>query len=193
MGSQKLTDGEPAGTIEITGNGIDYEIEHYGFDGIDINESAEFGIKSDLFFSTDGFDKHSTKFTPGDKITLNGGIFVNTSNELNQYQHENAIAITVGTNLSYTATLTNDVGNAIAGAPKIVVNDDKSYSFGDPTNITFQTDTLTDGFTQFMVGKESTTDAILETNGIEIDRLENIQANSNLSFHNGDLTMDIEV
>ena len=32
------------------------------------------------------------------------------------------------------------------------------------------------GSTEFMVGKESTTNAILETNGIEIDRLENIKA-----------------
>ena len=47
------------------------------------------------------------------------------------------------------------MGNAIDGAPKIVVNDDKAYSFGDPANITFQTDHLTDGFTEFMVGKEA--------------------------------------
>ena len=79
LGSQKLTDSEPAGTIEITANGITYEIEHNGFDGIDINEFASFGIKSDLLFSTDGFVKHSTKFNRGDTITLNGGIFVNTS------------------------------------------------------------------------------------------------------------------
>ena len=51
---------------------------------------------------------------------------------------------------------------------------------------------LTDGFTEFMVGKEATTNAILKTNGIEIDRLENIKADSNLSFHDGDLTMDID-
>ena len=42
----------------------------------------------------------------------------------------------------HTATLADDMGNPIDGAPKIVVNNDKSYSFGDPANITFQTDTL---------------------------------------------------
>ena len=192
LGSQKLTEHEPAGTIEISANGITYEIEHNGFDGIDINEFARFGIKSELLFSTDGFNENSTKFNPGETITLNGGIFVSTSSDISQYQSENEIAITVGTNLSYTATLTDDMDNAINGAPKIVVNDDKAYSFGDPANITFQTDDLTDGFTEFMVGKEATTNAILKTKEIEIDRLENIQADSNLSFHNGDLTMDID-
>ena len=43
-----------------------------------------------------------------------------------------------------------------------------------------------------MVGKEATTNAILKTQEIEIDRLENIKAGTNLSFHNGDLSMDID-
>ena len=65
-------------------------------------------------------------------ITLNGGIFVDTSSDISQYQLNNDIPITVGTNLSYTATLVDDMKNPIDGAPKIVVDNDKSYSFGDP-------------------------------------------------------------
>ena len=191
LGSTKLTENELPGKVTIAGtNGITFEIDHSGFDGIDLNESAQFGIKSELFYSTDGFAT-SNSFNAGDVITLNGGIFVDTSSDLSHYQLNNDIPITVGTNLSYTATLVDDMKNPIDGAPKIVVDNNKSYSFGDPELI-FQTGDLAVGTTEFMVGKEATTNAILKTQEIEIDRLENIKAGTNLSFHNGDLSMDID-
>ena len=174
-----VTDGTPPGDLTLTGNGIDYKIEHDGYDSLEINESAEFGIQSNLFYSTGG-SKQS--FTLGEEITLDGGAFVQMSNDLSQYALSENVVITVGTNNSYTAELVNSVGTPIADAPKIVVQNDKSYSFGDPANITFNTDTLKNRTTQFLVGQDTKTDAILETNGIEVDRLEDIQASSRLIF-----------
>ena len=183
-----VTDGTPPGVLTLTSNGIDFEIKHAGYNDLDINEFAEFGIESNLFYSTGG-PKQS--FSLGEQITLDEGIFVKMSNDLSQYGLSENVVITVGTNNSYTAELVNGVGTPIDDAPKIVVQNDKSYSFGDPANITFNTDILQNGTTQFLVGKDAKTDAILEVNGEEIERLENIQANSSLSFHNEELTMNI--
>ncbi len=190
IASEVMTQGTPAGTVTFSAAGIDYEVTHSGFAGIDINESADFGIASAYSYSTDGFST-STVFNPGDQITLNGGIFVDTSSDEAQYTTPtSSMTIALTTNNSFTAELVDGVGGS-TGAMKMVVSDNGSYSFGNPANVSFTTDTLADGTFQFIVGQDTTKNAVLETMGVEIETLEDVNPNSTLSFSNGDLEMDV--
>lgn len=180
-----------AGNLTITGSdGITYRISHNGYGNTNLNQTATFGIQSTLYYSTDNVNY--TSFNAGENLTLNGGIFVDTANNLSAYPAGvTSIGIDVGTTTAYTAKLVDSLGNQLAGTPTIVVNDNSSYSFGGNTGVSFTTGTLSAGTRTFVVGANTTTKATLSTNGIDVETLNNIVPNSKLQFHNGDLTMDI--
>jgi flagellin len=192
IGSNELIDGVPAGDVTITGtDGNTYTISHSGFAGTDINKSATFDINSELSFSTDNFAT-SQIFTEGDQITLAGGIFVDTSADLANYGIPTTdVAISIGQSNGYTAQLVDNNGDPVADVAKMVVKNNGSYAFGEPTNISFNTDALSAGTFEFEVGKTTVKNAVLETVGQDIETIKNINANSNISFADGDLTMDI--
>jgi flagellin len=182
-----------AGNVTITGtDGIDYEISHSGYGNVVLNKTATFSIQSTLSYSTDGINY--TTFNAGDNLTLNGGIFVDTANNLNVYTAGvTSIDINVGTTTAYTAKLVDSLGNQVSGTPTMVVNDNSNYSFGSGTGVSFTTGTLSAGTRNFVVGTVTTTKATLSTNGVDIETLNNIAPNSTLQFHNGDLKMNIGV
>jgi len=180
-----------AGNLTITGSdGITYRISHNGYGNTNLNQTATFGIQSTLYYSTDNVKY--TSFNAGENLTLNGGIFVDTANNLSDYPTGVAsITIGVGTTTAYTAKLVDSLGNQLAGTPTIVVNDNSSYSFGGSTGVSFTTGTLSAGTRTFTVGANTTTKATLSTNGVDVETLNNITPNSTLQFHNGDLKMNI--
>ncbi|MED4301233.1 flagellin [Geobacillus stearothermophilus] len=184
------TDGT-AGNVTINGSdGISYTINHNGYASTNINRTATFGIQSMLSYSTDGAT--FTTFNAGDNLTLNGGIFVDTADNITDYTTgDTTVQIDVGTTSSYTATLVDDVGNALSGVPMLVVDNNGVYSFGSGTGVSFTTDTLSAGTRTFTVGATVTTKATLSTNGVDVETLNNIAPNTTLRFHNGDLTMNI--
>uniref|UniRef100_C5D7U3 Flagellin n=1 Tax=Geobacillus sp. (strain WCH70) TaxID=471223 RepID=C5D7U3_GEOSW len=184
------TDGT-AGNVTINGSdGISYTINHNGYASTNINRTATFGIQSMLSYSTDGAT--FTTFNAGDNLTLNGGIFVDTADNITDYTTgDTTVQIDVGTTSSYTATLVDDVGNALSGVPMLVVDNNGVYSFGSGTGVSFTTGTLSAGTRTFTVGATVTTKATLSTNGVEVETLNNIAPNTTLRFHNGDLTMNI--
>ncbi|PJW14912.1 MULTISPECIES: flagellin [unclassified Geobacillus] len=184
------TDGT-AGNVTINGSdGISYTINHNGYASTNINRTATFGIQSMLSYSTDGAT--FTTFNAGDNLTLNGGIFVDTADNITDYTTgDTTVQIDVGTTSSYTATLVDDVGNALSGVPMLVVDNNGVYSFGSGTGVSFTTDTLSAGTRMFTVGATVTTKATLSTNGVDVETLNNIAPNTTLRFHNGDLTMNI--
>ncbi|AMQ22634.1 flagellin N-terminal helical domain-containing protein [Geobacillus sp. JS12] len=184
------TDGT-AGNVTINGSdGISYTINHNGYTSTNINRPATFGIQSMLSYSTDGAT--FTTFNAGDNLTLNGGIFVDTADNITDYTTgDTTVQIDVGTTSSYTATLVDDVGNALSGVPMLVVDNNGVYSFGSGTGVSFTTDTLSAGTRTFTVGATIATKATLSTNGVEVETLNNIAPNTTLRFQNGDLTMNI--
>lgn len=184
------TDGT-AGNVTINGSdGISYTINHNGYASTNINRTATFGIQSMLSYSTDGAT--FTTFNAGDNLTLNGGIFVDTADNITDYTTgDTTVQIDVGTTSSYTATLVDDVGNALSGVPMLVVDNNGVYSFGSGTGVSFTTDTLSAGTRTFTVGATIATKATLSTNGVEVETLNNIAPNTTLRFQNGDLTMNI--
>ncbi|WP_339171683.1 flagellin [Anoxybacillus sp. FSL W8-1294] len=181
-----------AGNLTITGSdGITYRISHNGYGNTNLNQTAAFGIQSTLYYSTDNMNYY-TSFNAGENLTLNGGIFVDTANNLSDYPTGvTSITIGVGTTTAYTAKLVDSSYKQLAGTPTIVVNDNSSYSFGGNTGVSFTTGTLSAGTRTFTVGANTTTKATLSMNGIDIETLNNIAPNSKLQFHNGDLTMDV--
>ncbi|ATA61445.1 Flagellin [Geobacillus stearothermophilus] len=184
------TDGT-AGNVTINGSdGISYTINHNGYASTNINQTATFGIQSMLSYSTDGAT--FTTFNAGDNLTLNGGIFVDTADNITDYATGDAtVQINVGTTSSYTATLVDASGNALSGVPTLIVGNNGTYSFGSGTGVSFTTDTLSAGTRTFTVGATVTTKATLSTNGVDVETLNNIAPNTTLRFHNGDLTMNI--
>ncbi|OAO78410.1 flagellin protein [Geobacillus stearothermophilus] len=184
------TDGT-AGNVTINGSDrISYTINHNGYASTNINRTATFGIQSMLSYSTDGAT--FTTFNAGDNLTLNGGIFVDTADNITDYTTgDTTVQIDVGTTSSYTATLVDDVGNALSGVPMLVVDNNGVYSFGSGTGVSFTTDTLSAGTRTFTVGATIATKATLSTNGVEVETLNNIAPNTTLRFQNGDLTMNI--
>ncbi|MED4269206.1 flagellin [Geobacillus stearothermophilus] len=184
------TDGT-AGNVTINGSdGISYTINHNGYANTNVNQTATFGVQSTLAYSTDG--RNFTTFNAGDNITLNGGIFVDTADNITDYATGDAtVQINVGTTSSYTATLVDASGNALSGVPTLIVGNNGTYSFGSGTGVSFTTDTLSAGTRTFTVGATVTTKATLSTNGVDVETLNNIAPNTTLRFHNGDLTMNI--
>jgi len=184
------TDGT-ADNVTINGSDrISYTINHNGYASTNINRTATFGIQSMLSYSTDGAT--FTTFNAGDNLTLNGGIFVDTADNITDYTTgDTTVQIDVGTTSSYTATLVDDVGNALSGVPMLVVDNNGVYSFGSGTGVSFTTDTLSAGTRTFTVGATIATKATLSTNGVEVETLNNIAPNTTLRFQNGDLTMNI--
>ncbi|QNU26263.1 flagellin N-terminal helical domain-containing protein [Geobacillus zalihae] len=184
------TDGT-AGNVTINGSdGISYTINHNGYASTNINQTATFGIQSTLSYSTDGAT--FTTFNAGDNLTLNGGIFVDTADNITDYATgDTTVQIDVGTTSSYTATLVDEAGSALSGVPTLIVDNNGTYSFGSGTGVSFTTDTLSAGTRTFTVGATIATKATLSTNGVEVETLNNIAPNTTLRFHNGDLTMDI--
>ncbi|MGJ3204193.1 flagellin [Geobacillus thermoleovorans] len=184
------TDGT-AGNVTINGSdGISYTINHNGYASTNINRTATFGIQSMLSYSTDG--STFTTFNAGDNLTLNGGIFVDTADNITDYATGDAtVQINVGTTSSYTATLVDASGNALSGVPTLIVGNNGTYSFGSGTGVSFTTDTLSAGTRTFTVGATVTTKATLSTNGVDVETLNNIAPNTTLRFQNGDLTMNI--
>ncbi|MGG3161373.1 flagellin [Geobacillus stearothermophilus] len=184
------TDGT-AGNVTINGSDrISYTINHNGYASTNINRTATFGIQSMLSYSTDGAT--FTTFNAGDNLTLNGGIFVDTADNITDYATGDAtVQINVGTTSSYTATLVDASGNALSGVPTLIVGNNGTYSFGSGTGVSFTTDTLSAGTRTFTVGATVTTKATLSTNGVDVETLNNIAPNTTLRFHNGDLTMNI--
>ncbi|WPZ18102.1 flagellin [Geobacillus subterraneus] len=180
-----------AGNVTISGSdGINYTISHNGYANTNVNQTATFGVQSTLAYSTDG--SNFTTFNAGDNITLNGGIFVDTADNITDYATGDAtVQINVGTTSSYTATLVDASGNALSGVPTLIVGNNGTYSFGSGTGVSFTTDTLSAGTRTFTVGATVTTKATLSTNGVDVETLNNIAPNTTLRFHNGDLTMNI--
>jgi len=180
-----------AGNVTISGSdGIDYTISHNGYDNTNINETATFGVQSTLEYSTDGINFKT--FNAGDNITLEGGIFVDTADNITDYATgDTTVQIDVGTMSSYTATLVDESGNALSGVPTLIMPNSGTYSFGSGTGVSFTTDTLSPGTRTFTVGETVSTKATLSTNGVDVETLNNIAPNTTLRFHNGDLTMNI--
>ncbi|MDF0726067.1 flagellin [Cytobacillus sp. S13-E01] len=184
-----LTESDEPGTISQSVNGLTYAIEHNGFGSLNINNAASFGISSDLTYSTDGVRR---TFTPGDTITLDGGILVNTSSNLSDYETGTSeVAIEVGSATSYTAKLVDSDGSQVDGSPTIVVGNNGAYNFGGTYGVSFTTDTLVNGTRTFTIGEEIKVNATLEKDGEPLETLENISANSSLQFNNGELSMNI--
>ncbi|EDL63916.1 flagellin N-terminal helical domain-containing protein [Bacillus sp. SG-1] len=192
VASGEIAEGTAAGDITLkSADGIDYKISHNGFTGLTGN-SASFGIDSTFTFSTDGFTTRGTEFDPGDEITLNGGIFVKTSSDASQYGvPSNTLDMTLETRMGHTAELVDANGDTAAGSRKVTVENNGSYSFGEPTNISFDSGVLAAGTFEFTVGQVSTTNATLEAAGTPLETLENITSNSTLSFADGELSMNI--
>lgn len=180
-----------AGSVAIYGSdGISYSINHNGYANTNVNQTATFGIQSTLEYSTDGTT--FTTFNAGDNLTLNGGIFVDTADNITDYTTgDTTVQIDVGTTSSYTATLVDASGNALSAAPTLIVDNNGTYSFGNGTGVSFTTGTLSEGTRTFTVGETVTTKATLSTNGVEVETLNNITPNTTLRFHSGDLTMNI--
>ena len=187
-----LAEGDAADAVTATGNdGLTYKFNHQGFENTAVNKNATFGIESVYSYSTDG-GVTTTAFTPGDTITLAGGIVVDTSNDESVYSTgTNNIAIEVGSATSYTAKLVDSNGVPISGTPTLAVNDNGAYNFGGTYGVSFTTDTLVNGTRTFTIGEEIKVNATLEKDGEPLETLENISANSSLQFNNGELSMNI--
>ncbi|MGP3561714.1 flagellin N-terminal helical domain-containing protein [Geobacillus sp. BK01] len=180
-----------AGSVVINdSDGTSYTINHDGYANTNVSQTATFGVQSTLEYSTDGTT--FTTFNAGDNLTLNGGIFIDTADNITDYTTGNTtVQIDVGTTSSYTATLVDASGNALSAAPTLIVDNNGTYSFGNGTGVSFTTGTLSAGTRTFTVGATVTTKATLSTNGVEVETLNNITPNTTLRFHNGDLTMNI--
>ncbi|OCA89017.1 flagellin [Pseudobacillus wudalianchiensis] len=178
---------DTAGDTVITANGIDYTFSHNGFTDTQLNQSSTIN-------TTSTFSYEGVEFALGDEISVGDGILVKTSIDPSQYSAgNNDITLTIGTKSVFTGTLVDGNGNPVAGEDAITIDQNGSFTFGDPTNISFKTGNLTDGSSiRFEVEGKTVTNATLQTvGGTVVDTIEKIKTSSTLSFVNGDLTMGI--
>lgn len=185
-----IEEGTGAGTVTIQDGDITYEVAHKGFTNTQKGK-AEFGIDSTLSYSVDGIDQGTLDLGNPGNVTLPGGIFVDFSNDIQDYQTgSNTFQINIGTADSFTAALVDETtGLAVADASKIAIDNNTTYSFGN--GVSFSTGTLSLGERTFDIGVDTTVNAVLKTAGVTIDTLENISDDSSLVFNQGDLKVNI--